>query len=376
MTDPDNSRLRRFAELGLAPARYARVLQVSDRTPLLQVAKTAIAASLAWVVCLLVLPGDLPIFGTIAAILVVQPSINQSFSKALERTVGVIAGVVIAYLAGAFFGVTSWLILGSILVSLLVGWVFRLSQTTTAQIPISALLVLTIGAQTPGYAVERVIETVIGGVIAVIVNVIVVPPVRLKPAQDAIAALGAEVANSLDELARLIAEPSTPRQRTSALVTARLLRPMEVKAVAAVTSAEDSLRFNPRRSAHRTTLAVDNSLLETLHVLVLRVPGMIRALDDRYDETIHSEPTAAGLSSEVARAAHDLRLVMQQAEPHAAGDQAGEVAGDQAHDDVPTLTEPFTVLAPSANHWILIGSLLEDLRRVREVIVEASAPAK
>ena len=366
MTDPGNSRFKRFAELGLAPARYARVLQVSDRTPLLQVVKTAIAASLAWVVCLLVLPGDLPIFGTIAAILVVQPSINQSFSKALERTVGVIAGVVIAYLAGAFFGVTSWLILGSVLVSLLVGWVLRLSQATTAQIPISALLVLTIGAQTPGYAVERVIETVIGGVIAVIVNVLVVPPVRLKPAQDAIAALGAEVARSLDELARLIAEPSTARQRTSALVTARLLRPMEVKAVAAVTNAEDSLRFNPRRSAHREMLAVDNSLLETLHVLVLRVPGMIRALDDRYDETIHTEPTAAGLSSEVARAAHDLRLVMQQAEPDDGANHDG------AADEVPTLTEPFTVLAPSAAHWILIGSLLEDLRRVREVIVEAS----
>lgn len=361
MTDPAGSKFRRFAELGLAPARFAKVLQASDRTPLLQVVKTAVAASVAWFLCLLILPGDLPIFGTIAAILVVQPSINQSFSRALERTVGVIAGVVIAYLAGAFFGVESWLILGTVLVSLLVGWVFRLSQSTTAQIPISALLVLTIGAQTPGYAVERVIETALGAAIAVVVNVIVVPPVKLKPAQDAIGRLGAEVANSLDDLARLIAEPSTPKQRMSALVTARLLHAMELKAVAAVTGAEESLRFNPRRQVYRTELSVDNRLLATLHVLVLRVPGMIRALDDRYDATIHTEPTAAGLSTEVARAAHDLRLVMQQAEPD-----------ETPVDDVPTLTEPFTVLAPSAAHWILIGSLLEDLRRVREVIVEAS----
>lgn len=364
MTDPADSRLRRFAELGLAPARFAKVLQATDRTPLLQVVKTAVAASLAWFLCLLILPGVLPIFGTIAAILVVQPSINQSFSRALERTVGVIAGVVIAYLAGAFFGVESWLILGTVLVSLLVGWVFRLSQSTTAQIPISALLVLTIGSQTPGYAVERVIETALGAAIAVVVNVIVVPPVRLKPAQDAIGLLGAQVANSLDDLATLIAEPSTAKQRMSALVTARLLRAMELKAVAAVTSAEESLRFNPRRSVHRDALAADRRLLDTLHVLVLRVPGMIRALDDRYDETIHTEPTAAGLSTEVTRAAHDLRLVLQQAE-----------ADEAAVDELPTLTEPFTVLAPSAAHWILIGSLLEDLRRVREVIVEASEPA-
>lgn len=339
-----------------------RVVQSANRTPLLQVIKTAVAASVAWIACLLVLPGDMPIFGTIAAILVVQPSINQSFSRALERTVGVVAGVIVAFLAGSFFGVTSWLILASILVALLVGWVFRLSQSTTAQIPISTLLVLTIGAQTPGYAVERVLETILGAAIAVVVNAIVVPPVRLRPAQEAIALLGAEVANSLDELAKLIAAPSTQPQRTSALVMARLLRPMEVKAVAAVTSAEDSLRFNPRRAVHRETLARDNELLETLHVLVLRVPGMLRALDDRYDETIHAEPTAAGLASEVARAAHDLRLVLHSAD---ADDERSTA------EEVPALTQPFTVLAPSADHWILIGSLLEDLRRVREVIVQA-----
>jgi uncharacterized membrane protein YgaE (UPF0421/DUF939 family) len=354
------SRLRRLADLGLAPARFARVLQVTKRTPLLQVVKTAIAASLAWLVCLLVLPNDLPIFGTIAAILVVQPSINQSFSRALERTVGVIAGVVIAFVAGSLFGVTSWLILGTILVALLVGWVFRLSQSTTAQIPISTLLVLTIGAQTPGYAVERVVETALGALIAVVVNVIVVPPVGLSPVRDAIARLGSEAANSLDALAQLIEKPSTPAERMTALVNARLLRPMELKAVAALTSAEDSLRFNPRRSVHRAEFARDNELLDMLHVLVLRVPGMIRALDDRYDESIHTEPTAAGLSSEVARAAHDLRLVI------------GTVDADSpAAEEQPALTEPFTVLAPSAEHWILIGSLLEDLRRVREEIVES-----
>ena len=364
MNPPGRSRARRLADLGLAPARYARVLQASDRTPLLQVIKTAAAASLAWLVCILLLPGHLPIFGTIAAILVVQPSINQSFSKALERTVGVIAGVIIASLGLALFEVTSWLILVSILVSLLVGWAFRLSQATTAQIPISALLVLTIGAQTSGYALERILETMIGAAIAVVVNVIVVPPVRLGPAQDAIARLGAEVANSLDDLARLIEKPSTAEERTAALVSARLLRPMQLKAGVAITSAEESLRFNPRRSAHRTSLARDSELLETLQVLVLRVPGMLRALDDRYDETIHTERTAAGLASEVSRAAHDLRIVLRGADA-SSDDRAPTTA------EIPALTEPFTVLAPSAAHWILIGSLLEDLRRVREVIVEA-----
>jgi uncharacterized membrane protein YccC len=358
------SRWRRIASLGLAPARYARVIQADDRTPLLQVVKTALAASLAWFLCTLVLPGEVPIFGTIAAILVVQPSINQSFSKALERTVGVIAGVVIAYLVGAFFGITSWLILLTVVIALLVGWVFRLSQSTTAQIPISALLVLTIGAQTPGYAVERVFETMLGALVAVAVNTAVVPPVRLRPAGDAITRLGGEVANTLDALAGLLHTPSSPNDRMAVLIGARLLHSMEAKAVSAVTSAEESLSFNPRRSVHRASLTRDKELLAMLHVLVLRVPGMVRALDDRYDETIHREPTAAGLASELGRAAHDLRLVMQRA-------SGAPVDAETPADAAPALTSPFTVLAPSADHWILIGSLLEDLRRVREVIVGA-----
>jgi uncharacterized membrane protein YccC len=368
MTDEGSgrrSRTRRLLDLGLAPARYARVIQVSGRTPLLQVGKTAIAASLAWLACLLVFPEQLPIFGTIAAILVVQPSINQSFSRALERTVGVVAGVVLAALVGAVLGVSTPVILGTVVVALLIGWAFRLSQSTTAQIPISALLVLALGAETPGYALERVIETVLGAAIAVIVNVIVVPPVRLQPAREAIALLGAEVAASLDELARLIGAPSRAADRASALVSARLLRAMQQKAQAALTSAEDSLRFNPRRSVHRPELDLDNELLDMLQVLVLRVPGMVRAVDDRYDESIHTEPTAAGLATEVERAAHDLRLVMQRIGGPAADDGPREA-------ELPALTEPFTVLAPSTDHWILIGSLLEDLRRVREVIVEAS----
>jgi hypothetical protein len=37
--------------------------------------------------------------------------------------------------------------------------------------------------------------------------------------------------------------------------------------------------------------------------------------------------------------------------------------------DLPALTTPLHVVKPHEEHWVLIGSLLEDLRRVREEIV-------
>ncbi len=353
-----------MVDAGLAPARYARVLQSDDRAPLLQIVKTGVAASLAWVVCLAILPAQLPVFGAIAAIIVVQPSVNQSFAKALERTVGVIVGVVIAYLVGLVFGPSTWIVLLAIILALLTGWALRLSQSTTVQLPISAMLVLTIGAETSGYAGGRIIETALGAVVAVVINLVIVPPVRLQPAHDAVAALGRESAVCLDGLARLLVEESTAAERNRALVEVRLLAPMLTTARAAVTGAEESLRFNPRRRANTDALELDNDLLAMLGVIVGRVPGMVRGLADNYDESLHGESTVRGLADEMEKAAHDLRLVMQDSDlrpvepiPHT--------------EELPVLTAPFQVVTPSPTHWILIGSLIEDLRRVHEVIVEA-----
>jgi uncharacterized membrane protein YccC len=353
-----------MVEAGLAPARYARVLQSDDRAPLLQIVKTGAAASLAWVVCLAILPAQLPVFGAIAAIIVVQPSVNQSFAKALERTVGVIVGVVIAYLAGLAFGSSTWIVLLAILLALLTGWALRLSQSTTVQLPISAMLVLSIGAQTPGYAGGRIIETALGAAVAVVVNLVIVPPVRLQPAHDAVAALGRETAACLDRLARLLVEPSTAGERNEALVEVRLLAPMLAKARAAVTAAEESLRFNPRRRANSEALELDDDLLAMLSVIVGRVPGMVRGLADNYDESLHGESTVAGLADEMTKAAHDLRLVMQESDLQ-------PVEPLPVTEELPALTAPFHAVTPSPTHWVLIGSLIEDLRRVHEVVVEA-----
>ena len=39
-------------------------------------------------------------------------------------------------------------------------------------------------------------------------------------------------------------------------------------------------------------------------------------------------------------------------------------------DEPAALTEPLTVHAPSRDHWVLIGSMLEDLRRIHKALRE------
>ncbi|TQL47809.1 aromatic acid exporter family member 1 [Homoserinimonas aerilata] len=356
--------MRRFTFSGAV--KTVGHVRSSSRGPLLQVVKTSIAAVLSWLVCNVLLDQPLPIFAAIAALLVVQPSVNQSLAKGLERSLGVILGVVLAYGAGLLFGSSSWIVLAIIVVALLLAWALQLTPGSANQIPISAMLVLAIGGgHNPQYSLERIIETIIGVIVALIVNFAIVPPVLLGPATTAVQRLASRVAATLDGLADALTTPTSGTQLSSMLAHARTLRPLQFSAAESVTRAEESLLLNPRGGRHRQRLARDRELLARLTVLVTRVLGMTRALHDHYDEHLPEEPMARSIATELTRAAHDLRLLA--GPPIDKLDAAGKVATITS--ELPALTAPLVIAVPHPQHWVLIGSLMEDLRRVREEII-------
>lgn len=346
----------------LRAPRLPTFLRAPSRVPLLQVVKTSVATVLAWVVAVLLLPSELPIFAAIAALLVVQPSVNQSFGKAVERSVGVIAGVVIATLIGLFASNQAWVILLAIVVSIFFGWVFKLTPGSANQIPISAMLVLALGAATPGYAVDRILETLIGAALGVIINVLIVPPVVVAPAERDVGLLVSELAASLERLADALTTPQSRQQLDGVMIQARLLRPMREAAAASVRLGEESLTLNPRQSAHRTRLATTNQLLNRLTPMVTRVLGMTRALHDHYDDSLIEEPSIHSIAGELRRAAHDLRLLAKVPDASLADERTPTA-------EIPVLTAPLRIARPHPEHWMLIGSLMEDLRRIHEEIV-------
>ncbi|ARC56504.1 hypothetical protein AS850_05380 [Frondihabitans sp. 762G35] len=345
------------------PIPLASRLRQPSRLPLLQVAKTSIAVVVAWLVAGALVHQPLPIFAAIAALLVVQPSINQSFGRGLERSVGVVLGVGLAYVVGVVLGHGStWVVLVAIILALLLAWVIRLTPTSTTQVPISAMLVLSVGVVTPNYAVDRVIETVIGAVVALLVNALIVPPVLLGPAHLAVARLARDLGASLDDLAGALEEATGQSQLDAMLLRARELRGLQARAAVAVKTGEESLTLNPRASRQRRILEADRLLLASLSNLVHRVVAMTRTLRDNYDPALVDDAVVSGIARELRRAAHDVRLLVHDREEEAAGGSGT----DAPETDLPALTAPLEVVRPDPDHWILIGSMLEDLRRVRE----------
>ncbi|MET4158379.1 FUSC family protein [Agromyces sp. PvR057] len=331
-------------------------LRTSRRLPVLQVLKTSVATIAAWLIAGALIPAQLPVFAAIAALLVVQPSVNQSLGKGIERSIGVLLGVIVASALAFAFGETSWVVLVSVLAAMAIAWSLKMTPGTGNQVAISAMLTLALGAATPNYALDRVLETLIGAAIGIIVNAAIVPPVAIAPARREAALLGGELAASADRLAAALEKAQTRADIEALMIEARLLRPMREAADAAIAAGTESLTLNPRRSAHREELAQLGALLEQLGPIVTQLIGMTRAFADHYDASLHDEPTVKAIAEQLHRVAHDIRLAARVAEPEP----------EPMTSTVPALTSALVVRPPTSSHWILIGSLLEDLRRIRE----------
>ena len=330
---------------------------VKVRPSWFQLAKAAAAAIITWFVCLMIFPGQLPIFGAIAALLVMQDNVDQSVTRGLERIVGVFVGISVALGAGALFGPRSWLFIAAIVVAMAAGWLLRMTPSSTNQIAITALLMIALGGIELDYGAERLFETAIGAAIGVALNALIVAPVRTSSVNEAIVALTEHTSEVLLRIADALDAPRDDAWLTAMLTEARTLQAERGHVHDLLRQARESLRFNPRSRRYREGLADDDQLFQRLQRIVTQVIGMARALSDLYDPELVTDPSVIGMVEEMRRAAHDL-------------ERLGRITADTDTDSVvimepPALTQPYTIPQPHPEHWVLIGSLMEDLRRVR-----------
>jgi hypothetical protein len=191
-----------------------------------------------------VLHNNLPVFAPLAALLTVQVTVWESVSRALQRVVGVVVGVLVAYGFARLAGINAWSIALVIFVSLLAGRALRLGQQGSIQVPVSALLVLALGATTKGYAVDRVVDTAIGAGFAIVINLVLVPRAHIDQAQAAVSGVAADLGELLAEIAAQL--PATPAPSWAAhLERARLLSDQSATAADVVKRTETATRWSP-----------------------------------------------------------------------------------------------------------------------------------
>jgi hypothetical protein len=217
-----------------------------DGSPMgLRTAKTTLAAVISWELALRLPGSQPPVLAPLTALLVTQLTLVKTITGSLQRVASVTAGVLVALLVADLIGLHWWSVGLVIFLSLALGQVLKLGSHRM-EVPISALLVMTLGG-TPGIAGTRVLETLIGAGVGVVVNAVLVPPVYLQPAGEAIYELADDMARVLEGAAADLAEGWSGEDAYERLREARELDAEGREAREAVAQAEDSLRLNPRR---------------------------------------------------------------------------------------------------------------------------------
>jgi hypothetical protein len=223
------------------------------------------------------LPGTQPpVLAPLTALLVTQLTLVKTITGSLQRVASVTAGVLLALGVADLLGLHWWSVGLVVFISLALGQVLKLGSHRV-EVPVSALLVLTLGG-TAGLARTRVLETLIGAGVGVVVNAVLVPPVYIRPAGEAIYELADDMARVLEDAAADLAQGWSGEDAYERLLEARELDADVREAREAVGQAEDSLRLNPRRRLVGDPSDELREGMTTLEHSAILVRGLCRSL--------------------------------------------------------------------------------------------------
>ncbi|MGW5851040.1 FUSC family protein [Streptomyces sp. NPDC055254] len=337
-----------------------------------QALRSTAAAVLSYVAALQLSSEPNPLTAPLTALLVVQVTLYSTLTTSIRRVNSVIVGVLIAIGFSALVGLTWWSLGLLILASLVVGHLVRVDEFVP-EVAISAMLVLGV-TQVADTAWDRVLETLIGAVVGLLVNLLLAPPLWVGPAGTAITDLAGRMSRLLDHLGEDPLGPAKVEQAAARLHEARRLDNDIAQVDAALRQAEDSLRLNPRVKEGLLFRLVLRTGLDTLEICAVVLRVACRTLTDlsraRPDGPLFPSETTEALRQVLRHTAVAVesfaQLITAQVSANAEEAEArltGELAVARAHRD--RLAE---LLAAGARedpeHWQLHGALLTEIDRV------------
>ncbi|MDQ0192365.1 FUSC family protein [Paenibacillus wynnii] len=136
--------------------------------------RVTLAASLSWMAVNALYGDQFLYFAPLAAILITQGTVKASLEKGIYRLLGIFLGGVASLVVGRFFDVSGFSILLMLLLGVGVATACRINIQAVTQIGVTSILALSFYQDS--YVLWRIAETFIGVAIAVIINIIIVPP--------------------------------------------------------------------------------------------------------------------------------------------------------------------------------------------------------
>jgi len=272
-----------------------------------QVARIAVAVTIAWAIGAWISPGSFGIFAPLTTLMVIASSPWSTWGLSVQRILSSAIGVLLATLWVTWVGVTWWSVLVAMAVALLIASRLPLSLGGQFQIPASVLFVFALGQVTWEQAGWRVLEVVIGG--AVGIAAIYLPPPRPRPErfESRLQAYRDHILGVLESIAtelRARHEPLAADVLHDFIPQSRSLRGDAEAARTSLVELAESIAFNPRGRGMQPVLDEDALRLRRLASIGVHVRGIAGVINKAYDREWISpalqEATLADLLDDLA----------------------------------------------------------------------------
>lgn len=280
--------------------------RLSRTVPWLLVLKAAIAATLAWITADDVLASASATFAPFTAVLLMQDTVSRSLDHALRFATAMLGGVLVAGVLSPLLGQKWPTFALMVLIALLIGRWRRLGGHGV-QVAVAAMFTYTKLTETPGLfaswasIMDILVMVLLGCVMAVLVNLILLPPLRYRTARRSLSAVSQEAVALLREVAqRLESDASLGHDLQTWIERAETLPDSAAQARQSVDHAAESGTWNPRRLLQKP--GVHFEVYRIAARGLQRISGQLRLIvtdlhqTDSGVLTVSASDTAAALS--------------------------------------------------------------------------------
>lgn len=343
-------------------------------------AKSVVAATVAWVIGNIALGASVPAFAPFTAVMMVQASVYRSLRQALQYVLAVIAGVCIEGGLGFALGPNIGTFVLLTFIAVLIGRWHRLENqgvqvATAAFFAYSIFIGVTSTDQRLRDLADILLLVAVGAACGVLTDYLY-PPLRHRTAANSIGRLATVMGDLLSEMSRTLANgPPDASTAEDWLHRARRFDDTVVQARDAVIHAAESIRWNPRRlrRAHPSSVRGYRAMVESLGRAGEQVRSIAKTLT--YLEQQHREEgdgarqtflsSYAELLDAASASAYDIGYVDGLSSSEDAGSFSEHIR--RGREQYETVTRQVTeARMQTPDGWPLYGELLLDGDRLIE----------
>lgn len=227
----------------LATRIVRRLKQPQTTSDLLLAVKAVIAATTAWAIAVGVLGSDIAFMAPWTALLTVHATVHRSLSRGAQTAVSSAVGMGLAFVVMQFLGVNIWTFALALFIGLMGS---RLSWIRDEGVAIATTAIFIFTSDDPMFA-DRFVELLLGVAIGILVNMLVLPPLKDRQAGRYVDSLNRRMGAVLVDMAEEFTEAWDMDQADEWIEETHSMNDELNSAWQMVKLARESRRENPRR---------------------------------------------------------------------------------------------------------------------------------